>query len=189
MLQIGSLLGLVCTFCMCRFNRVREVRFLLHGSHRNSSLAPLPANRPGGRTRHTGVTTFVGFWRSKRRGHRTSGQVDIRPKREGRGDGKGGGAGEAVQIDREKESERTSSPCFSTLRHFIFFFFSVFSSRDLVGLAIVHHHSTLLHPPSINRHHHSRRSWENIVRPYVLFLSFSFRLYLPLSTFFYFAPY
>lgn len=185
MLQIGSLLGLVCTFCMCRFNRVREVRFLLHGSHRNSSLAPLPANRPGGRTRHTGVTTFVGFWRSKRRGHRTSGRVDIRPKGWGGGDGKKGGAGEAVQIDREKESERTSSPCFSTLRHFIFFSI-FFSSRDLVGLAIVHHHSTLLHPPSINRHHHSCRSWENIVRPCVLFLSFSFRLYLPL---FYFAPY
>jgi hypothetical protein len=58
MLQIGSLLGLVCTFCMCRFNRVREVRFLLQGSHRNSSVAPLPANRPGGRTRHTMWVTF-----------------------------------------------------------------------------------------------------------------------------------
>lgn len=42
--SIGSLLGLVCTFCICRLNRVREVRILLQGSHRNSSDAPLPAN-------------------------------------------------------------------------------------------------------------------------------------------------
>lgn len=31
------------TFCMCRFNRVNDDKFLLHGSHRKSSPRP-----PGG---------------------------------------------------------------------------------------------------------------------------------------------
>lgn len=42
MLQTGSLVGRMCTFCMWRLRRVRDDRFLLHGSQRNSSAPPAP---------------------------------------------------------------------------------------------------------------------------------------------------
>ncbi|CAD7091113.1 unnamed protein product [Hermetia illucens] len=43
-LQTGSLVGRICTFCICRLRRVNDDRFLLQGSHRKSSpdVPPTP---------------------------------------------------------------------------------------------------------------------------------------------------
>lgn len=45
-MQTGSLVGLICTFCIWRFKRVNDDKFLLHGSQRKSSPL-IPLDVPG----------------------------------------------------------------------------------------------------------------------------------------------